>query len=321
MTESHWKEAARSLIRLAALAPSSHNTQPWFFRVSDRTIDVWADRTRALPVNDPEDRELAISCGCALLNLRVAAAAQGLATKVELLPADEEPDWLARVSFDGASSAATDLAILGPCIEDRRTCRKRFEPRAVDPEVIGELAQAAAGEGGWLRPLESDESRQRAAMLVAEGDAMQWADARWRRELAAWMHPRRRGDGLGVPALAVPAAQFVVRTFDMGGGVGAKDRELAEASPVLAVLGVDGDRPRDWLITGQALERVLLAACRRGLQASYLNQPVQVAALRPRLQALAGRGFPQILLRMGYPSATVPSAPRRSLDDIIEWAE
>lgn len=321
MKETAWSETARSLIRLAALAPSSHNTQPCFFRVSDRNIDVWADRTRALPVNDPEDRELAISCGCALLNLRVAAAAQGLATKVVLLPADDEPDWLARVAFDGEWSAATDLAHLAPCIELRRTYRKRFEPRAVDPDAIGELVQAAAGEGGWLRPLGTDESRQRAAMLVAEGDALQWADARWRRELAAWMHPRRRGDGLSMPALAVPAAQFVVRTFDMGGGVGAKDRELAEASPLLAVLGADGDRPRDWLTTGQALERVLLAACRRGLQASYLNQPIQVASLRPRLQELAGRGFPQILLRIGHPSDTAPAAPRRPVEDVIEWAE
>jgi hypothetical protein len=35
---------------------------------SDTAIDVLADRTRALPVNDPEDRELTISCGCAVFN-------------------------------------------------------------------------------------------------------------------------------------------------------------------------------------------------------------------------------------------------------------
>ena len=37
------------LVALAALAPSSHNTQPWHFRASDTAIDVFADRTRALP--------------------------------------------------------------------------------------------------------------------------------------------------------------------------------------------------------------------------------------------------------------------------------
>jgi len=62
---------ARALLDAAILAPSSHNTQPWRFAVRERTIDLYADRTRALPVNDPDDRELTISrCGC----IRVDAA-------------------------------------------------------------------------------------------------------------------------------------------------------------------------------------------------------------------------------------------------------
>ena len=64
----------RRLLEAAVQAPSSHNTQPWLFRVEDGAVHLLADRTRALPVNDPDDRELTISCGCALLNLRVAAA-------------------------------------------------------------------------------------------------------------------------------------------------------------------------------------------------------------------------------------------------------
>jgi hypothetical protein len=54
------RDAAR---RKAVLAPSSHNTQPWVFRIGASEIDLFADRTRALPVNEPEDRELTIRCG------------------------------------------------------------------------------------------------------------------------------------------------------------------------------------------------------------------------------------------------------------------
>lgn len=133
------------------------------------------------------------------------------------------------------------------------------------------------------------------------------------------MHPRRRGDGLTVPGIVAPIAPVVVRTFDMGNGVGAKDKQLADESPVLAALGTSGDNVENWLAAGQALEKILLTAHSRGLQASYLNQAIQVAFLRPELQNLMGRaGFPQILLRLGYPEHEIDATPRRRLDEVVE---
>lgn len=75
----------------------------------------------------------------------------------------------------------------------------------------------------------------------------------------------------------------------------------------------------DWLAAGQALEKILLSAHSQGLQASYLNQPIQVASLRPKLQnLLRQQGFPQILLRLGFPEDEIDAAPRRHLDEVIE---
>ena len=122
-----------------------------------------------------------------------------------------------------------------------------------------------------------------------------------------------------MPGLAVPVAQFVVRTFDMGEGTAAKDQALADGSPLLAVLETTGDDSRDWLVAGLALERVLLTGCRLGLRASYLNQPIHVSALRPTLRSLVGAaGLPQVLLRLGYPSETVPASVRRPFDAVID---
>jgi nitroreductase len=169
MAAIDWKQQALSIIRRAVLAPSSHNTQPWLFRISASTIDLLADRTRALPVNDPEDRELSISCGCALSNMRVAAARDGLAAQVHLLPAVDEPDWLARVSFARTSAAPAAEAVLAEFIERRRTHRKRFARRKVDSATLNQLIEAAKLEGAWLRPLLTEEVRQQAASLVDEG--------------------------------------------------------------------------------------------------------------------------------------------------------
>jgi hypothetical protein len=306
----------RALVEEAILAPSSHNTQPWLFKMRDGAIALHADRTRALPVADPHDRELVISCGCALFNLRVAAAERGLGTAVAALPDAADEDLLARIAITGSPDRA--LGELAAFIPVRRTWRKRFADHALSPDTVQALAAAAGAEAGWLVALEDAADRATAARLVAEGDASLWADPRWRRELALWMHPRRAGDGLSVPWLALPLARSVVRSFDMGEGQGARDQDLAAHSPLLAVLGTPGDGTGDHLAAGQALQRVLLEAARRGLQASFLNQPVQVAALRPDLAALCGGdGFPQILLRLGVAQDALPPVPRRPLDEVV----
>lgn len=62
----------RYLLNHAVLAPSDHNTQPWQFRLIKDCVEIFADRARALPIADPEDRELIISCGGALYHLRLA---------------------------------------------------------------------------------------------------------------------------------------------------------------------------------------------------------------------------------------------------------
>jgi nitroreductase len=56
----------RAAVDYAVLVPSDHNTQPWRFKIVDETLELWADRSRALPVVDSHDRELTMSCGAAL---------------------------------------------------------------------------------------------------------------------------------------------------------------------------------------------------------------------------------------------------------------
>jgi nitroreductase len=64
-TESFASDQLESLIGYAILAPSSHNSQPWLFRINAMDLELFADRRRALPVVDPQQRELTISCGAA----------------------------------------------------------------------------------------------------------------------------------------------------------------------------------------------------------------------------------------------------------------
>jgi hypothetical protein len=68
----------RELVRLATLAPSSHNTQCWKFALQDKAITILPDLSRRCPAVDPDDHHLFVSLGCATENLVHAALAQGL---------------------------------------------------------------------------------------------------------------------------------------------------------------------------------------------------------------------------------------------------
>lgn len=311
MEQAQWQE----LVRLAALAPSPQNTQPWRFFVRDGVLELSADRTRALPVNDPGDRELTISCAAALFNLRVAAAAAGYLAEVSF-PADG--DLLARVIL--APGPGDVPGTLAASIPLRHTSREPFAPAPLDTGIRNGLAMAAAAEGAALNWLEGKALREDLADLIAEGDRLQFADKRWRRERAAWMHSGREGDGLPVERFG-GAVRFVVSRFNVGGSAAGRDEVFALHAPALAVLTTPADEVADWIAAGQALERVLLVAAAQGVQAGYLNQPCQLPGLRPRLRALAGVADPpQLLLRFGRPLGDPPPHRRRPPRDILAFA-
>jgi hypothetical protein len=315
------------LVTYAVLAPSAHNTQPWLFRlVGADTLDLRADRTRALPVVDPAGRALTISCGAALANLAGAAAALGEAIEVALLPDPADPDLLARIVALGPRPPLVTAQRLLRAMTARRTTRIAFAadlpPAPLRYEAI---AAAEAAPGMRLHWVEAAATRHAIAELVAEGDRRQFADAAFRHELAVWMRARHgasrdgmSGSAFGMPDVATSAAALVVRSFDLGAGQAARDQALADGSPVLAVLASEGDGPADWLAAGQAMQRALLAVTAGGFTASFLNQPIEVAALRPRLaQVVGAAGMPQILMRIGRAPKPVPAA-RRPVRDVLK---
>ena len=311
------------LLNYAVLAPSSHNTQPWSFQVADEFVELYADRSRGLPVVDPDDRELLISCGAALFHLRVAMRYFGLRDAVEVL-AGSDPDLLARVRTEGPYTCSPDMQAMFRAMLRRRTNRQSFENREVPDPVLIDVQAAAQREAASLLILRGDLRRTAIVDLIAAGDRIQLSNKSFRRELAAWVRPNHSHSADGVPGygfgfsdVVALTGPFVIRTFDLGNFQAARDRELAEGSPVLAVLTTVGDLPVNWIAAGQALARVLLLARANHVWASFLNQAIEVESLRSQVrEALDTDGYPQLILRMGYAPDVRPT-PRRPVEDVL----
>jgi hypothetical protein len=89
----------RELVRYATLAPSSHNTQCWIFRLENNQISIGPDSARRCPAVDPDDHHLFVSLGCAAENLVLAGLAHGLRGNARFDPTGE---GAVRVHFEPA---------------------------------------------------------------------------------------------------------------------------------------------------------------------------------------------------------------------------
>lgn len=320
------RQALRPIALSARLAPSVHNTQPWTFGIEPGRLTIRADRSRQLRVLDPTGRQLLISCGCALLNARVAAAAAGLQTRVARLPDEHDPDLVARLSIGGPDHHPTAneraLAALARLVESRRSNRRRFSRDPVPSAVLHALSAAASAEGARLVPVEHESERDLIADLSTRADDAQFHNPAYRAELRAWTtdDPNRVD---GVPAIAVPHVdadsgdEIPIRDFDARGTGALPVETRSTRDQCLVLLVTATDEPSAWVRTGEALERVLLEITAHGFAASPLTQVVEVPAAREALRAgLHLNGYPQLLLRVGKAAPTA-GTPRRHLADLL----
>lgn len=315
----------RGLVQYAIMAPSSHNTQPWRFRLRPQVLEVRVDPRRHLAVSDSAGRELRIACGAAIGNMEIAARHFGLELKVELIPDPIDRELLARVRIGQAVESTERDRQLFEALPHRHTVRRPYEATPLPTGLRLDLQETAAYAGAWIEFLDDHQDRQELAELISKADRLQLHDPEFRQELAQWLRPSRShatdgmpGHALGLNSVASALAPVVVRTFDMGDGRAAYHHALVTGSPALVVLGTDQDRQLSWLEAGRALARVLLLATHHGVRSSFLNQPIEVALLRNRVRGLlTNNGHPQLILRLGYGPEGRPT-PRRPVEEVLE---
>lgn len=311
------RRTVRSAVELACRAPSVHNSQPWRWRIGDRSVHLLADLRRWLPATDPDGRDLVLSCGAALHHLRVALAASGLRATVHRLTDPEEPDHLAAVELRPGTSPEADLA-MASAIAQRRSDRRGFSSWDVPQAMLAELTAVAAHQGAVLVPVTDGAALRRLRAAVSAAATAQQNTPGYDTETSVWSGHAAGDDG--VPAANLlrgpgpgTGRQFATGTIDQP--TGARDGAL------LAVLGTASDDTLSQLRAGEALSAVTLHATTLGLASCPLSQILEVDTTRRSLrdEVLDGSMSPQVLLRLGWaPPAPLPPTPRRRVQDVIE---
>ena len=311
----------RELVRFATLAANSHNTQPWIFSAHDNLIAIAPDFKRRCPAVDPDDHHLFVSLGCAAENLSLTASALG---------------WRASAVFDGErivialEQAAPAASALADAIPVRQCTRAVFDGKPVASQTLNQLENACREPGVAAIVMTDRTAIKKVTDYVLEGNSAQMRDQAFVRELVSWMRFNETDalatmDGLfsrasGDPSLPAWVARPLLKLFFTEDGENKKYRDELESSAGVVVLAADRSDKAHWIAVGRACQRFGLQATAAGLKYSFVNQPVEVAALRAQFAASLGLGErrPDIVMRFGT-GPDLPKSLRRSPEQVMQF--
>jgi hypothetical protein len=322
------EEIARFITDAGVQAPSVHNTQPWRFYHGDHEISIAANNERQLRVADPLGREMMISCGAALFNVRVAVRYLGFVPTTRVLPDPDLPNLIARVTWDEKVPPIEYERKLFAEIARRRTHRGGFDPAPLSAALLDVLPQEALREKATLTLVTNNHLLESAIAAVVEaGDCALRLDSARAQEEARWAPGPGSHRQDGVPPTAYPAQpehtepDFASRDFAHGHGWGlppSPEIGQARSAGVVGLLTTSVDQPSDWIHAGQALQRVLLIASSCHVAAALHSQPLEIPLLREFIRVhLAGHAHPQMVLRLGATGEKGVSV-RRPAEEVLK---
>jgi hypothetical protein len=311
----------RELVRCATLAPSSHNTQCWKFAIEPGAITILPDLARRCPAVDPDDHHLFVSLGCAAENLVQAARAHGLAALTSL----DDARGALRVALEPTAAQTSPLY---QAMTQRQSTRAEYDGRPLASDDLRALEAAAAGEGVQLILLTDQAALEKALEFVVQGNSAQMNDKAFVDELKAWIRfsaadAVRLGDGLyaassGNPPVPAWLGRLMFGAFFTEKGENDKYARHVRSSAGIAVfVGPTADKA-GWIAVGRAYERFALQATALGVRTAHLNQPIEVASLRPAFAGFLGvpGRRPDLVVRFGR-GPTLPPSLRRPLQAVL----
>ena len=311
----------KELVRLSALAPSSHNTQCWKFRIEQNGISILPDLNRRTLVLDPDDHYLFVSLGCALENLAQASLAFGLKSEAKF---DKSTNSLA-VALEPTMALASPLY---QAIIARQCTRNVYDGKPLSSPELKLLESAGACNGGGVVLITAKPDIEQIVGLALQGNASQLNEAAFIKEFKQWIRfsageAVKTGDGLYSITSGNPSVPRWLgsRMFDVLVSAESENKKYAEqirSSSGIAVFVSDADDKTHWIEAGRCYERFALQATSMGIRNAVMNGLADVPEMRQQLAGILGLkgGRVDMVVRFGH-GPLMPSSLRRPMADIL----
>jgi hypothetical protein len=302
----------KEILFLASLAPSGHNTQPWF--VIPLEAYHWIignDRRKWLPAVDPDQRETLLSLGAFLQNLEYAASAFGYACRWILLATTNQDERVMDVQLIKAESQNSSNI---ESMKSRRTMRTGFSSNTLRKEDLAYLVEGDSERIHYV-PTASKETQLINEQTIEANRLQSYRDPA-QKELADWLRfsssdVRKYRDGLTTGTLEIEGISgWVVRNFYGKESVLKKDfrergidrvRQEVSASAGWILISSKDASVTSLLETGQRMQRLFLKVRSRGIALHPMSQILEERSTSLAFHSVAGMGDNiQFILRVGY---------------------
>ncbi len=310
------------LVRYATLAASSHNTQCWKFHVEERAISILPDLSRQLPAVDPDNHHLFSSLGCAVENLVQAALANGLKGEARF---ETAADGSVRIALEPTKAMVSPLF---QAIPQRQCTRAAFDGKPLSNVELNLLEAAGSGNGVRVLLLTDKASIEKVLEHVVQANTVQMNDPAFVKELKAWIRfgadeAVETGDGLfarssGNPSVPQWLGSLLFELLFRTQHENDKYATHIRSSAGIAIFISEANDKAHWLEAGRCYERFALQAAALGIRNAFINQPVEVSALRPQFASALGIGGhrPDLVVRFGR-GPEMPRSLRRPVQAVM----
>lgn len=320
------RERLKFLLGYAILAPSTHNSQPWKFKLDGKKVEIKADYTKALVESDEGNRFLYFSLGCALQNLLVAADYYGYKTRVQYSNRGKD-GRVVRVSFreprrwQKRRKSNHQLHL----INRRFTDRVEYSGKWPDRRVLAKVEKLSGAEVGVCFTDREDVGE--VLEIARESVAVVARRRLFQKELAVYLKSNLTNSGLGMPGFVsgfpTPVSfvtSYMMKHFNLGILIIKNDEKLIEKTRVFGVVSSKRDDQISWVKGGQLYQQVALELTRCELSVQPMASVGQVKNCWKRLGGVMGvKARVQILFRVGYGRKKPLHTPRLRIDEVIEY--
>ncbi len=311
------------ILHYASLAPSGHNSQPWYVRfLDDRKMILGADPERRLPAVDPNNREMMLSLGAFLENLSLAAGDMGYEARMQVKAKSPIEQEIAEVTLDKAKPFPYPLKRMTL----RRTAKHGYGPRELSKEDVDALAEPLGGHLFYFPP--GSEHARCIAEGTIEAFRVQTERDEAQQELVTWLRlseeaEAKHRDGLTTAGMEILGLKgWFVRTFTKPEDFmkqSMRERGIDQIAQLAGegggwfVITSTGNSVAHLIETGRAFERMALLARERGVAVHPMTQILEEEVGRKGIASNHNAEMiPQFVLRVGYlDSYPEPVSPRR----------